>query len=79
MDSRYQDVRSRDRIDILVHDLRNSLGSIILNLEISASPEYSSGIAQEAAIDALSEARRLRDAISGIRAAVDSANQEAKS
>lgn len=55
------------RIELVIHDLRNSLGSIILNLEIAASPEHTSGIALECAVDALSEARRLNGELANLR------------
>lgn len=61
------DVASNERIDMAIHDLRNSLGSIILNLELAASPEYSSGIALESAADALVEARKMNRELPRLR------------
>lgn len=62
---------SDEKIDLVIHDLRNSLASIILNLELAASPEHSSGIARESAADALAEARRLNDELPGLRSALE--------
>lgn len=56
-----------EQIDMVIHDLRNSLASIILNLELAASPKYSSGIALESVVDALAEARRLNTMLPGLR------------
>lgn len=62
---------SRSSADRTIHDLRNSLAAVILNLEIAANPEYASGIALEAAVDALAEAKNLREALAGIRGAIE--------
>jgi signal transduction histidine kinase len=62
---------NKKRVDRVIHDLRNSLGSIILNLEIVADPAYSSGIALEAATDALDEARRLKEAVTNLGSAME--------
>jgi hypothetical protein len=62
---------NQEQVDRVIHDLRNSLGSIILNLEIVADPAHASGVALEAAVDALDEARRLKSALANLRAAMD--------
>lgn len=54
--------------DGVIHDLRNSVAAVILNLEVAADPAYSSGIALEAAGDALAEARKLGEALSRMSA-----------
>lgn len=53
------------------HDLRNSLGSILLNLEVSADPSHASGIALEAAQDALREAKNLEGALARLRSQIE--------
>lgn len=59
-------------IDRVLHDMRNSLGAIILNLEIAADAAYAHGVALESAVDALEEARRLKDALPGLRSVLES-------
>lgn len=52
---------NRKRISMQMHDMKNSLGSVLLNLELIADPSQTSGVALEAAQDALDGAKTLRD------------------
>ena len=49
------------------HDLANTLGAVLLNLEVAADPKCEASMQSEAATDALLEARKLNAALSDLR------------
>lgn len=49
------------------HDIRNTLGAVLLNLEVAADPKCDTLMLREAAVDALTEARKLNAALGDLR------------
>ena len=62
------DATSEATISRAFHDLRNTLGAVLLNLEVAADPEGDSGMRGEAAADALKEAQSLQAGLERLRA-----------
>ena len=49
------------------HDLNNTLGAVILNLEVALDAEPAAGLTRESVQEALQAARELRDKIPVLR------------
>jgi hypothetical protein len=49
------------------HDIRNTLGAVLLNLEVATDPKCEASMLREAATDALAEARKIDAALGALR------------
>lgn len=59
-----------DTVRIRLHDINNSLGAVVLNLEVALAELEDASPARESLQDALQASREVRDHLAALRALV---------